>query len=173
MVRISAWCRPHDLFQASEISPRVARAWAAVHRQFQQVALARSRRTRSGPPGPRRRPRRPARPCSCSSRATCWRRTSVLSTSRISRGSSLSSRYLLTPTMISWPESMWACRRAAASSMRILGSPALMAAAMPPCSSTSWMWSQALCISSSVRLSRYQEPPQGSTVRQMPVSSCR
>ena len=42
-----------------------------------------------------------------------------------------------------WPESMRACVRAAASSMRILGMPASMAFDMPPAFSTSWMCAQA------------------------------
>ena len=48
-------------------------------------------------------------------------------------------RYLLTPTIISRPESIRACLRAAASSMRILGIPVSMVLAMPPTASTSWM----------------------------------
>ncbi len=56
--------------------------------------------------------------------------------------SSKSGGNLLTPKTVWRPESMRAWVRAAASSIRILGSPASMAWAMPPDSSTSAMCSQ-------------------------------
>lgn len=80
----------------------------------------------------------------------CWLRTAVLSTLSTSIGSSASGRYLLTPITGCLPESMRAWVRAAASSMRILGSPWSMALAMPPARSTSWMWPQAARASSRV-----------------------
>jgi hypothetical protein len=48
------------------------------------------------------------------------------------------------------PESIRAWVRAAASSMRILGRPEVIALAMPPISSISAMWPQALRASSQV-----------------------
>ena len=46
--------------------------------------------------------------------------------------------------MTGWrPESMRACVRAAASSMRSLGMPASIAAVIPPAASTSWMCAHA------------------------------
>ena len=50
---------------------------------------------------------------------------------------------MLTPMIGSLPESISACFRAEASSMRILGRPVSIARAMPPRSSTSRMCSQA------------------------------
>jgi hypothetical protein len=46
----------------------------------------------------------------------------------------------VTPITGLLPESMRACVRAAASSMRSFGMPASMALAMPPSASTSSMW---------------------------------
>ena len=51
--------------------------------------------------------------------------------------------------MVWAPESMRACVRAAASSMRIFGMPAAIALAMPPSSSTSAMWLLGLADASS------------------------
>jgi hypothetical protein len=56
-------------------------------------------------------------------RVICALRTALLSISRMSIGSSLSSLYLLTPTMTSSPLSTAACRRVAASSISRFGSP--------------------------------------------------
>ena len=76
-----------------------------------------------------------------------------LSTSRICRGSSFSSLYLLTPTIMSWPLSIRACFLAAASSIRNFGMPASMAFVMPPNSSTSSISAHALLAISLVRFS--------------------
>ena len=79
--------------------------------------------------------------------------TEALSTSRISMGSSLSSLYLLIPTITSFPASILACFLAAASSIRILGIPVSIALVIPPSSSTSSISFHAFCASSSVRFS--------------------
>ena len=63
--------------------------------------------------------------------------------SRISIGSSLSLRYLLTPTITSSPRSIIACRRAADSSIRSFGIPEATALVMPPIASTSSISFQA------------------------------
>ena len=86
----------------------------------------------------------------CSSFAIWLSRTAVLSTSRISRGSSFSKRYLLTPTIVSNLESIFAWRLAAASSILILGMPVSIAFAMPPNDSISSMCFHAFSISSFV-----------------------
>ncbi len=54
-----------------------------------------------------------------------------------------SGTYLFTPTNGCRPESIRACVRAAASSMRSLGMPSPMAFAMPPAASTSAMCARA------------------------------
>jgi hypothetical protein len=69
----------------------------------------------------------------------CNCRTAPLSTLRISIGASSRGRNLLTPITACAPESMRAWVRAAASSMRSLGSDASIARVMPPSSSTSRM----------------------------------
>ncbi len=51
--------------------------------------------------------------------------------------SHLRSRYLFTPTIVSLPESICACRLAAASSIRIFGKPVSIARVIPPNFSTS------------------------------------
>ena len=80
-------------------------------------------------------------------------RTAVLSTARMSIGASFSRRYSLMPMIFSSPESMRACLRADASSMRIFGMPVSMALAIPPSFSTSSMRSQALWAISLVSVS--------------------
>ena len=80
-------------------------------------------------------------------------RTAVLSTARMSIGASFSRRYSFRPMIFSSPESMRACLRADASSIRIFGMPVSMALAIPPSFSISWMCSQALCAISLVRVS--------------------
>ncbi|MCY1494509.1 hypothetical protein D9M68_283810 [compost metagenome] len=69
--------------------------------------------------------------------SNCCLRTIWLSTSKICNGSSFSKRYLFTPTIMSWLESIRACFLAAASSILNLGIPASMALVIPPNSSTS------------------------------------
>ena len=88
-----------------------------------------------------------------SSRAICWRRTSVLSIDSTSTCSGFVGWYLLTPTMTSSPRSTRAWRRAADSSMRSLGMPEATALVMPPSSSTSSMRAQASVASLSVSAS--------------------
>lgn len=80
---------------------------------------------------------------------------------------------MFVPTMTSAPESMRACLRVAASSMRSLGMPDATALPMPPSSSTSSMSSMASAQSRSVRASIMYDPPHGSATSVMPVSSCR
>ncbi len=147
MERISAVCLPKCFSSASLISPTVALACAALTASssklplpvlahsvnalnaFSVAALSRSARN-------------------FFRLAICSAHTAELSTLRTSMVSSTSGRYLFTP-MTDWrPESILACVRAAASSMRILGIPASMALAMPPNASTSWMCAQAFCASS-------------------------
>ncbi|MNT66312.1 hypothetical protein D3C72_2043700 [compost metagenome] len=89
----------------------------------------------------------------CSIRLICEVRTAVLSMSRMSIGSSFSSRNLLTPTITSSPLSTAAWRRVAASSIRRLGRPSSTALVMPPMASTSSIKAQAFSASSLVRLS--------------------
>ena len=150
--RITALWRPHTFSTAKEISPKDARARAAssarasklpspdsvacVIASRQDWTLSSSRLARN-----------------CSRRRICASRTAVLSTSRISNGSSLSRRYLLIPMIASRPESIRAWRRAAASSIRILGRPVSIAFAIPPRDSISWIWPQARRINSSVNAS--------------------
>jgi len=80
---------------------------------------------------------------------------------------------LLMPTITSCPESMRACLRAAASSIRCLGMPDVTASAMPPSASTSAMISDAPSTSCCVRLSIMYEPAHGSTVMPRPDSCAR
>ena len=61
--------------------------------------------------------------------------------------------YKFTPTIISFPPSIRACFRAAASSMRILGIPVSIALAIPPSDSTSSINSHALFTNSLVNVS--------------------
>ncbi len=88
------------------------------------------------------------------SRAICDSRTDTLSISRISTGCSFFSRYLLTPTITSLPESMRACFSAAAASIFSLAQPLSTALVMPPMASTSSMiaqaWSAICCVSDSI-----------------------
>ena len=88
-------------------------------------------------------------------RAICCSRTLTLSTSRMSTGSSRSSRYLLTPTITSVPLSMRACFPAADASILSFAQPDATARVMPPIASTSSMIAQALsaicCVSDSIR----------------------
>ena len=108
-----------------------------------------------------------------SSRSSCDVRTSALSISKISNSVSVSALKEFTPMMMSLPLSIRACLSAAASSIRILGSPASIAFTMPPASSISSMRAQALPAISSVSFSTYTDPPQGSTTRLTSVSSRR
>ena len=86
--------------------------------------------------------------------------------------SSASTRYLFTPITGCRPESIRAWVRAAASSMRSLGMPSLIACAIPPCAATSSMCAQALRARSAVSFSTYAEPPHGSMTRVVPDSCC-
>mmetsp|Transcript_36006 Transcript_36006/g.92033 ORF Transcript_36006/g.92033 Transcript_36006/m.92033 type:complete len:232 (-) Transcript_36006:1446-2141(-) len=135
-----AWCRPHAASSASEISPTVQRARAASTASVSRLgsreldAAAACRRERHSAAAS---PFRLARiPCS---RSVCCFSTAALSMERTSMVSfsAPGERYLLTPTMVCAPLSMPACRRAAHSSMRRLGSPVAIASVMPPAASTS------------------------------------
>ena len=158
IVLITALYRPTISSQASLISPRVARCPAAMTARLSRFSLlffpSLNSRTHSVMAA------RSFFTCSLSrlarsflSDSSCSRRTAVLSISRMSMGSSWSRRYLFTPTMVCTPESMRACVRAAASSMRILGKPVSMAFAIPPSFSISCMCSQALWYNSCVSFS--------------------
>mmetsp|Transcript_20884 Transcript_20884/g.39199 ORF Transcript_20884/g.39199 Transcript_20884/m.39199 type:complete len:222 (+) Transcript_20884:845-1510(+) len=106
-----------------------------------------------------------------SKRAIWLSRTFVLSMANTSTRSSFSNLYLLTPTITSLPESIRACLRAAASSIRNLGMPESTAFAMPPISSISAIISFALATKSSVRASIMYDPPKGSTTLGIKASS--
>jgi len=77
----------------------------------------------------------------------------ALSIERMSSSSSSGRRYLLTPTMVSSPRSIIACRVAAVSSMRSLGMPEATAFVMPPMPSISAMSSEAASARSLVSFS--------------------
>ena len=152
MVRFTAWYLPNGFSRADEISPRVARTRAAFTDSSSRLPSPRSAAPVSAA--------RAASTARWSRRARTWARrlswdsrTAWLSTTSTSMADSSVRRYLFTPTMVSRPESICACRRAAASSMRILGMPVSMALAIPPRLSISWMWCQALCRSWCVKLS--------------------
>ena len=78
---------------------------------------------------------------------------------------------MFTPTITSWPESIFACFSAAHSSILSLAQPDSTALVMPPIDSTSSMIAQALSAMSWVSFSIRYEPAQGSTTLQMCVSS--
>lgn len=90
--------------------------------------------------------------------------TALLSMARTSIGSFLGGLYLLTPTITSAPESMWAWRLAADSSILRLGIPCATALAIPPRASTSSTMALALDSNSAVRLSMAYDPAQGSMI---------
>jgi hypothetical protein len=91
--------------------------------------------------------------------------------SRISIGSSLAGRYLLTPTITSLPLSMRACFSAALASIFSLAQPDSTACVMPPMPSTSSMMAHAASAISCVSFSIMYEPAHGSTTLVMCVSS--
>ena len=85
--------------------------------------------------------------------------------------SSFYSLYLLTPTIVSAPESILACLLAALSSIRSLGIPDTIAYVIPPISSTSFIIFSASLASSFVSDSIINDPAQGSATWQIPLSS--
>ena len=151
IVRIGAVCRPNTSSSAALISPTVARARAASIDSLSRLASGSSPRCRRRGAAPRR-----ATPSRASSHAAwsrsarrvrslaiCSARTAELSTLSTSMSSAVSGRNTLTPTTGWRPESMRAWVRAAASSMRSLGSPASIALVIPPARSTSSMCAHA------------------------------
>mmetsp|Transcript_8330 Transcript_8330/g.15727 ORF Transcript_8330/g.15727 Transcript_8330/m.15727 type:complete len:231 (-) Transcript_8330:631-1323(-) len=180
---------PNAASIASEISPTVALALAArtaSPRRFRLSRFSGSSQDGGGAPGvalcrdtcsiaaSSSLTSSSLRVCFKLSNRAIWdSRTFVLSIARTSTRSSFSNLYLLTPTMTSLPESIRACLRAAASSMRNFGMPESTALAIPPSSSTSAMISFALATKSSVKASIMYDPPNGSTTLGMKASSCR
>src|ERR1700743_3029315 len=138
---ISARCRPNTFSIASEISPTVALARAASIASASRLPL----------PSPALRGSAASAASTSfwlrSERSrdslSIWsRRTVEFSTLSTSIGASSMGLYLLTPITACLPASIRACVLAEASSIRSLGTPASIALAMPPSSSTSWMCPQ-------------------------------
>jgi hypothetical protein len=142
IVRISARWRPKTSSSASEISPTVALARAASTASASR--LPSPARPAFGQRGERRLARRPrrARP-QRSSLAICGAHRGVVDLEHVDLLLLLDRVELVDADDRLRPESMRACVRAAASSMRSLGMPASMALAMPPSASTSSMCSHA------------------------------
>ena len=126
--------RPNTFSRASEISPTVARALIAGIHASSKLAPDSAAWVTAVSACLTALASRLA--FSDLSLVICSSRT-LAGTSRISKLTSSSIWYLLTPTITSLPWSIRACRRAAASSILILGMPVSMALAIPPNSSTS------------------------------------